>query len=304
MTSPQTTTLSRAGRWLLATAAFVWLASCGNTSPDSTATSLTQSTTAVVSPSTVAPTTSVAAAATAPATSAPAEAQLFLVGLGDSIPGALHCGAPCRSYVEVLGGLAARTLGKTVEATNLATNDSLTSGGLLKRVQNDSVHRDAVANADIITIQIGFNDWQGPCTWKGHEECTATGAAQASDNLALILDQIATLRNGKPTATRVVTYFDNTVGDTRARNAWHYPADGEGEFHTWYAAALATFNAMMCQVAESHGAVCVGLVDAFNGPLGDRDAAELVGADHLHPTELGQDLIAATIDSAGYSPIG
>ena len=124
------------------------------------------------------------------------------------------------------------------------------------------------------------------------------------DNLALMLDEIAKLRNGEPTAIRVLTYYDNTVGDAQARNAWHFPVDGEVEFHTWYSAALAAFDTMMCEVAQSHGAVCVDLRPAFNGPAGDQDAADLVGGDHLHPTKAGQDLIAATIDAAGYAPIG
>ena len=130
---------------LLATTAFVWLTSCGDSSADSAATSPTTAITAALSPSTPASTSStlsVVPESTSPATTAPApEAQLSVVGLGDSIPGALGCNAPCESYVELLGGLAATTLGKTVEATNLATNDSLTSDGLLYRIKKNDVHR-------------------------------------------------------------------------------------------------------------------------------------------------------------------
>jgi len=60
---------------------------------------------------------------------------LSLVGLGDSLPGALGCVDPCRSFVEIYGELAAVSMGMPVTITNLATNDSLESSGLLARVQ-------------------------------------------------------------------------------------------------------------------------------------------------------------------------
>jgi lysophospholipase L1-like esterase len=228
---------------------------------------------------------------------------LSLVGLGDSFPGAPNCDAPCRSYVEVLGQLAETTLGEPVTVSNLATNDSLTTDTLLSRIRSDPHHIEALSNAEIITIQIGFNDWQGPCFWSGHEECVAATSDHVHDNLELILDEIDTLRDGAPTAVRVVTYFDHTIGDPGTPGAWGFEPQDDAAFHNFYSSALAAFNAMMCEVAETHGAGCVGLVEAFNGPSGDSDPGDLVGGDHLHPTQSGHELIAATIDDVGYAPL-
>ncbi len=289
MQALQSTRLIRRGLWLLAATSVALLAGCGDSSGSSAA-----------SPTTPVVTVPATSATATPAPTGP----LSLVGLGDSIPGALHCNAPCRSYVEVLAELATKTLGTTVTASNLATNDSLTSIGLRSRVTTDQSYMKAIGTADIITIQIGFNDWQGPCSWAGHEECTTAGSAQVHDNLGPILDEVAKLRQGKPTTIRVVTYYDNTVGDPGAQSAWGFETSDETTFHTWYASALSAFNAMMCGVAQSHGATCVNLLEAFNGPAGDRDAGTLVGDDHLHPTQAGQELIATTIDTTGYAPIG
>ena len=45
------------------------------------------------------------------------------------------------------------------------------------------------------------------------------------------------------------------------------------------------FNAMICDVATTHGAMCVDLLRPFNGPGGERNAGDLLGEDHLHPAK-------------------
>ena len=60
-----------------------------------------------------------------------------------------------------LGRLAEQALGQPVVVENLATNDSLESPGLLDRVRTDGRYRSAIAEADIITVTIGTNDWAG-----------------------------------------------------------------------------------------------------------------------------------------------
>src|SRR3954447_18535339 len=109
--------------------------------------------------------------------------KLQLVGLGDSMPGALDCSAPCRSFVDVYGELAAEGLGQPVAVTNLATNDGLTTDVLLQRLRTDPIHRQAVAGADLLTLSIGNNDWEGPCYWAGHAACFEAGLATVERNL-------------------------------------------------------------------------------------------------------------------------
>lgn len=244
------------------------------------------------------------AAAVSPSIAPTLDSRLSLVALGDSIPGALGCEAPCVRYPDLLGDLWARARGQDVAVTDLATNDGLKAFGLLTRVRKDASHRVAIQNADLITIQIGFNDFQGPCSWKGAAECLARGTKNVRDALGQILDEIDSIRAGAPVLTRVVTYYDNYVGDPHAAEAWGFASTptNVASFEALYGAALRTFNTMLCELGAAHGASCVDLVRAFNGPDGRTSAGDLLLPDRTHPSALGHRLIAETIAAAGFAP--
>lgn len=230
-------------------------------------------------------------------------ASVSLVGLGDSLPGALGCGEPCQSYVVSYGEDASKALGEQVAVTNLATNDSLESGQLLYRVREDQAHRDALAKADLVTLTIGFNDWQGDCYFYGGGVCLAAASQTVEANLGEILSEIAAIRDGQPTAIRVTTYYNMNIGNPNSPSDWKYVPADEAAFQAMFAGALADFNAMICRVAEAGNAVCVDLVPAFNGPNRDQDAKDLLISDHLHPSEAGHLLIADTIAASGFDPL-
>lgn len=248
--------------------------------------------------------------ASGPSAEAPSDG-ISLVGIGDSLPGALGCFGSCRSYVAVLGDLASAALGVPVTTTNLATNDGLVSPLLLQRVTTDDAHREALAGADLITVQIGLNDWQGTCMWDGLAECLAVGASAVESNLDAILGEIATLRAGQPTALRLVTYFDPYVGTAQAPEWWAFDPAERDAFEAAFAAELTAFNAMLCAVAEAHDAVCIDTRTPINGPAWDMEAVPepadgaivLGGDDHLHLTALGHEIVAEAIVAAGFSPI-
>lgn len=289
------------------------LSGCGSDSISGGATTATIPIT-TTAPTTTAPTTTVPTTTvpkttppvkTSPVTSAEAE-PLHLVGLGDSYPGGLNCAAPCRSYVELLGERAAAALHREVTVDNLATNDSLTARTLLKRVKNDDEYVEALRNADLVTIQVGNNDWQGPCVSRGHDLCLENGRASVGRQLGEILDVINGLRAGKPTAVRVLTYYNASIGDSGIAGPWAFPNTPEemATFQTWFAAALAQFDDTTCGAASEHGAVCVDVRDAFNGPGHDQDAGALLAGDHFHPSASGHERIADTIAAVGFTPIG
>ena len=245
-------------------------------------------------------------ASSTPTTVTPSAAStLRLVGLGDSIPGAGGpTDAPLVSYVVLVGEAASKALGRTVAVTNLATNDGVGSEGLLFRVRNNPRHRVALASADIVTITIGTNDWQGACDWPGDDPCWASGLASVPKNLAAILDEIKDLRKGRPTAIRVTTYFDPYIGNPTNLTLVGKPDDPwPPEFHPFYRAALETFNEAICGVAEAHGAICVDLAVPFNGTSHDGPATAFLLSDHNHPNQAGQELIAKTIAAAGFAPL-
>lgn len=245
-----------------------------------------------------------------PSASSPPQA-LSLVGLGDSVPGAGDANSPtfrceaCVSYVVRYGELAATALGRPVNVTNLATDDGVGSHLLLERIRTYGGYRTPIAAADIITLTIGTNDWQGPCDWPGDEACWAAGTASVPRDIDAILTEIEALRDGRPTAIRVTTYWDSFIGLNVNLTGAGDPNGGMPQvFLDFFRPALEAFNASICGVAEKHHAICVDLHTPFNGPQHDQDAAGLLLADHGHPNQAGHDLIAAKIAEAGFAPFG
>ncbi len=230
--------------------------------------------------------------------------QLSLVALGDSVPGGLGCESPCSTYPVPLGDLASRALGKSVVVTNLADNDSFTSVALLSRLSLVPEYVSAVTDADIVVVQIGANDWQGPCFWINNTApaCFRAGQKVVRSNLGQILDRVHELRGNKPTALRVVTYYNAQIGSSSAAAEWAVPVGEETEFQAYYQKALAEFNDVICAVAKEKKAICVDLVKPFNGAGGKKAAASLIGYT-VHPSESGHALIAATIAKAGFAPL-
>jgi lysophospholipase L1-like esterase len=234
-----------------------------------------------------------------------------LVALGDSLPGGLGCASPCRTYVAQFADLAAAALGSPIAATNLATNDGLTSDTLLSRVRDDQGHRDAIAGADIITLQVGLNDWQGACMFDGLEACLSAGADTAVANVDAILDEIVALRADRSTALRVVTYFDPYVGTAAATDWWGFEEADRASFEATFGQELSELNAGLCAAAIDHGGSCIDTRTPINGAAWDLEALPepaagalvLGGDDHLHLTDAGHALVAEALLAAGFDPL-
>ena len=240
------------------------------------------------------------------ATGAPSPGPLALLALGNSLPGGMGCAAPCRPYPELVGEAASAALGRPVSVTNLATNDGLGSGTLLERVTTDQVHRDAIAGADIITLQIGRNDWFDGCYAPNLESCLTAGEQKVAGNLDAILTEIDTLRAGKPTAVRVLDYYNAEAGDPNLPGDWTFDDTPEATaaFMAAYDPLLMRFDDTICRVATEHDAVCVDLMAAFNGPDGTASAEPYVQLpDHVHPNAAGAALITQRIAASGFAPL-
>lgn len=228
-----------------------------------------------------------------------------LVGLGDSLPGGLGCDAPCQNYVTLLRDMASTMLGEPVAVTDLATNDGLGSGQLLERVQTDTRHREVIAGADMITLQIGRNDWFDGCYAPNLSPCLSAGQAKVETNLDAILSEIEQLRPGRPSAIRVLDYYNAEAGDPALPTEWDFPDTpaATAAFRAEYDPLLESLNAMICRVAAAHGAVCVDILPSFNGPDGRGDAALYLQADHTHPNAAGHQLIASLVAASGLAPL-
>lgn len=75
---------------------------------------------------------------------------------------------------------------------------------------------------------------------------------------------------------------------------------------TFVAATRLTVDAWdstICDAAKTHDFTCVDVYHAFNGPQGADAAGDLLAADYIHPSQLGNDRIADLLAEEGFAPL-
>jgi lysophospholipase L1-like esterase len=265
---------------------------------------------------TVAPSSPVGAATASPSSAGPsasvppasagasaATKHLTYVALGDSLLYALEtdCNA-CTSAAVTYGARASSDLGIPVEVHNLTMHNGLTSAVLLDYLRRGASIgragedlRKAVAAADIVSVTIGFNDSTMPDAKR-----LEAFSKEYRRTLDAILTEIDELRAGKPTAVRVTEIYNNGIGSTP-----DVDPDGPGTGVAVWKPITEAQNQVVCAVAKGHRAVCVDIYHAFNGPdgLSSPAAAGYLGPDQVHPSQRGQDVIAAAMVKVGYAPL-
>src|SRR3954451_21745933 len=81
-----------------------------------------------------------------------------VVSLGDSIPvGGVDCGQ-CKTYTDLFGAWVQKTTGRRVLVENLSQHDNLTAARMADELPQDSGQTQAVESADVVLLDIGFND--------------------------------------------------------------------------------------------------------------------------------------------------
>ena len=205
------------------------------------------------------------------ATQAPTEASWTYVAFGDSWPYGAHCSG-CKPFPMLYrDGLAAMTEHR-IDFVNLMTNGG-TSQSLLESIQTSQKIREAVMSADIIVISTGANDLEaafglfaaGNCGGADNFDCFRKVAEDWRISFDGILSEIETLRNGKPTAIRLVTNSNEALSDPGLIEIFG-PKDssGGGAFLT------ELHHEILCEVAAKHRAKCVDLRPVLNGPNFDK----------------------------------
>lgn len=250
------------------------------------------------------PTTRATVAPAMPSPSATiAGPHLTYVALGDSLLYALYgdCDG-CTSAAVIYGKQIGTDLGMPVEVHNLTMHNGLNSAGLLVYLKNGArIGRDgedvlaAVAAADIVSVTIGFND----ITYSDRDNLPSLMTDYES-TLDGILGRIVELRAGKPTMIRVTQIYNNGIADKPENDP-----DGPGTgLHGWKQIVEAQ-NKVICRVAAKYKAGCVDIYHPYNGKDGTTSPAAkgYLGADGTHPSQLGQEVIAAALAKSGYAPL-
>jgi lysophospholipase L1-like esterase len=230
-----------------------------------------------------------------------------LVTIGDSIPyGQADCGG-CDTFTTIFGKWIASGTGKSGVTLNLSTHDNLTGARLLDRTQTNETFRGVVASASVIVVSIGHNDtpWNSaddPCdgdngdtfNWSKYKgDCVTQLARRHGQELDKVLTEIEKLRQGKPTAVRVTTDYNDVIGDPHTTPDSTVPSID----------VLEAFHSESCRVADQHHDVCVDVYRSFNGPDGHVAAGDLLAGDHTHPSAKGHARIAQLLTEAGLRPL-
>jgi lysophospholipase L1-like esterase len=192
-------------------------------------------------------------------------------------------------------------LGVTITVNNQAASGSRTNE-LLMSLQWDGVLRDAISEAEVITIWIGWNDmWYFvPNRFANNQcangqnldlDCVREGASKLVANIDAILGEIVSLRSTNDTLIRIVDECNVLVKEWQEAGVFE-EVKGPG-FEEW--------SQGIVNAAAKYGIPVVHTYAALNGPRGDEPVpAELLLADGIHFTAEGHILVADLHRELGY----
>lgn len=225
---------------------------------------------------------------------APIPATIHYTALGDSL--ATGAGAQT-SYVAEYAAWLQEETGSSVEVTNLAVN-GWTSQHLLDELSSDARMRAAVAEAHVLTWDIGGNDllaalWsflQGSCGGPDGQACFREALDTVDANGDAILAELLDLRGGVSDGLRTIELYLPFMDDPRV-------APYVGGLRPY----LDAFNQQLRERVGQHGIEVADVSEAFHGPDGDRDpvAHGLISDDGVHPSSRGHRLIAEQLAALG-----
>ncbi|HYP00162.1 MAG TPA: DUF4214 domain-containing protein [Pyrinomonadaceae bacterium] len=219
--------------------------------------------------------------------------------LGDSLAAGLN---------DTEGGYVARfrnhiqtDTGATVNVINRGV-PRWTSADLLNALRTDETLRAQIASSQIVTWNIGANDFQdavgryqsGTCGGADNQDCVRATVAQFKANWNAIVAQILSLRSPSNTVIRTMDNYNPAVDLLRAFGLLPVMKP-----------YLEEINRFIFLSAVSNRIGCARVYLAFNGVNGEADAGTrgYLSSDGVHPNNTGHDIIAAELRALSYRPL-
>jgi lysophospholipase L1-like esterase len=234
-----------------------------------------------------------------------------MVALGDSIAlDGPECDG-CTSFVDLSAKRLSEQMGRKITAANHAIPDGEASD-VLSQVRDDEITRSDISGASVVVVELGINDspWNrkdDPChaapkypkiQWsKITSACIDRVGSQYRKRLTGILDEIDSLRSGKPTVLRLVNVYNAVLGD-KVDPSWNSAAARKPSI-----SANGQFAQIQCKAVQEHDGACIDAYHAFNGKDGAEPADAYLAADHTHPNAKGHTTIADLLVKAGTKPL-
>jgi lysophospholipase L1-like esterase len=251
-----------------------------------------------------------------------------LVAIGDGLAHPSSCDG-CTDFVQLYGEAITEATGMPVEVDNRAfvqfsNVPAVQATQLLNDLLTDQSMRDAIAGADIVLVNVGFNDtpWNrldNPCGASNYTAtvirwdeitpgCTARVVGEYKQTLDEIFTEIDELRGcwtpkgepttcsergGKDTALRLATVYNDWIGYDDTTTAALAPSELADEM----------FVDAQCWVVVMHGGRCADLFHVLNGPKGTEDAGPYLVQDHTHLNQKGHQRVADALIALGLSPL-
>lgn len=245
----------------------------------------------------------------------PAKETWDYTALGDSVATGYLAG---QGYVPRYVGMIEADTAVEVALYNLAQNGR-TSTQLLASFQDSrksvSVVRTAVAASDVVTWNIGLNDFRlarqsyknRKCGGTDNQSCLRSALATFKSNWDGILTEVLSARSLSNTIVRTMDIYYPWVAIDSAQNTTpdaKEPAGIRGN-------DLQVISYYLAQANNHIATTCAGLLPvaqvslAFNGLSGTQDPASqgYLASDGLHPSDAGHLVIATLLRQLEYAPL-
>jgi len=223
---------------------------------------------------------------------------LHYVAFGDSWPEGAHCGG-CETFAGQWADRMRVATGRQIEFTDFTGSrertpeESKESASLLAALRHDTVTRAAVRDADVLLIATGPNELgdvadplaNGSCGGTDGFDCIRALGAKWRRNFDAILTEIDKLRDGKPTATRLVNAANPFVSDPSV-----LPGMPKTFATTGGALIFDLLTKAVCAAATKHHATCVDVRPLLNG----RTLTRPVDENSSHSMRVVTDALVAT----------
>jgi lysophospholipase L1-like esterase len=219
--------------------------------------------------------------------------------LGDSLAAGLNdsqggYATRFRNYVQT-------DTGATVILNNRGVS-GWTSADLLHALRTDETLRAQIAASQIVTWNIGANDFQnaltryqsGACGGADNQDCIRATVASFKVNWNAIVAQILSLRSPSNTILRTMDNYNPAVDLARLFGVLPVIKP-----------YLDDINRFIFLSSVNNRILPARVYQAFNGSTGDIDAGRrgYMSADGIHPNDTGHDIIAAEFRALGYQPL-
>ena len=224
--------------------------------------------------------------------------------LGDSLATGILA---AKGYVPTYRDYLAADSGREVELTNLGRN-GWSSTDLLNALRTNATMRDAVAQARVVTWNIGGNDLADAratykarrCGGADNQECLRATIATFKANWPAIIAEIRSLRSAGDTTLRTMDIYNPYVNQDRGADTW--ADDGGRDDFAVFKPYVDDVNSYIRSTAAANNIPAGEVYRAYNGPGGDEDprGKGYITFDNMHPSDAGHKVIADLLRGLGY----